>query len=189
MRAPAVLVDFNRAAAAAAVDDVPEDDGQIADVVLDPHRGQLAVVARRLGEDDGCHADFPQPVYELEEMAAQRVRRRTRAEERGGRIDDAGAGAGLVRERLEAVRQSGQIVFARNECRAIHRTGDVGEVQRALANRPRRAEAERIAAVLQVARGLFDRDDDRRHALAGEIRGNLQADDRLAGAALAGNQR
>ena len=56
-------------------------------------------------------------------------------------------------------------------------------------NQARDAEAERVAAVLEVLRRLLDRDDDRRGPGAGEVGRDLQADDRLAGAALAGDER
>jgi hypothetical protein len=52
MRAAPVFVDLNRTPPARAVGDVAEQDGEVADVVLDAEGCELVVFARRFRDDD-----------------------------------------------------------------------------------------------------------------------------------------
>jgi hypothetical protein len=189
VRAAAILVHLDRSAAAIEVDRVPHDHDEIADVILDAERRQLAVVGGRFGEDDAGHLQAPERVHELEEMIAELVGGRPRAEERGGRVDDDRLDVPVLHGGLEAMDQSVEIVLAADDGRPFHRTREIGDVELAVAAQRREVEAEPVAGDEQILAALLDADEERRHVVPRQVRRELQREDRLAGAAAPGDER
>jgi hypothetical protein len=87
------------------------------------------------------------------------------------------------------VDEPADIVFAGDGGVAVSRRREIGDVEQAARDQLGELEAERVAGGGEIGRLLLDRDDDRFYARPGQVAGDLEPENALAGAAPAGDER
>src|SRR6185436_11947952 len=124
-----------------------------------------------------------------EEVIAELIRRRPRAEERGRRVDDDRLDLLLFDRRLEPVNQAVDVVLAADDGGALHRPGEVEHLELAVLAQAGGVEAEEIGGDDEVVASFLDADEQRRQPFARYVSRDLKPEDGLARPAATGDER